>query len=158
MKRYFVHALMTLSLVLTACSAVSAAGQNPPQADPVSSKSDSSSNDFATLSNQEGAVTIEVTPLNLHSVTDTLEFNVVLNTHSVEMSMDLATLATLTTDTGISVDATIWDAPRGGHHVEGTLIFPGTKDGKPILEDATKIKLTINNMDTPFRIFEWDLK
>lgn len=64
----------------------------------------------------------------------------------------------LTTDTGISVDATLWDAPRAGHHVEGTLIFPATKDGKPILEGATKIKLTIINVDVPSRIFEWDSK
>jgi hypothetical protein len=158
MKRYFVPVLMTLSLVLTACSAVSTADQTPPQVDPVSGKSDSSSNDYATLSTQQGAITVEVTPLNLDSVSDTLDFHVAMNTHSVEMSMDLATLATLTTDTGISVDATLWDAPRGGHHVEGTLIFPATKDGKPFLEGATKIKLTIINVDTPSRIFEWDLK
>jgi hypothetical protein len=56
------------------------------------------------------------------------------------------------------VESTLWDAPLGGHHVEGKLIFPATKDGKPILEGATKLTLTIINVDAPTRIFEWDLK
>ncbi len=158
MKRFILPLLLTLTLILTACSTVSAADRTPPQPDPVSGASDSSSNDSAMFSSQQGAVTVEVTPLNLDSATDTLDFNVVMDTHSVEMNMDLATLATLTTDTGISVDATLWDAPRGGHHVEGKLIFSATKDGKPILDGATKLTLTIINVDVPTRIFEWNLK
>jgi hypothetical protein len=158
MKRFILPLLLILTLILAACSTVSSADQTPPQPDPVSTESDSSSSDSATISDQQGAVTVAVTPLNLGSATDTLDFNVVMDTHSVEMSMDLATLATLTTDTGISVDATLWDAPRGGHHVEGKLIFPATKDGKPILDGATKLTLTIINVDVPSRIFEWNLK
>ena len=72
--------------------------------------------------------------------------------------MDLASFATLTTDTGISMTSTLWDAPRGGHHVEGKLIFPATKDNMSVLDDATKLTLTIINVDAPTRIFEWDLK
>jgi hypothetical protein len=107
---------------------------------------------------EQGAIIIEVTPLSLDSPADTLEFDVVLTTHSIDLSMDLATLATLTTDTGISVEATLWDAPRGGHHVEGKLVFPVTKDGRSILKGATKLTLTIINVDAPTRIFEWELK
>jgi hypothetical protein len=158
MKRFILPLLLTLTLILAACSTASSSDQTPPQSVPVSTESDSSSNDSATLSDQQGAVTVDVTPLNLDSAADTLDFDVVMDTHSVELSMDLATLATLTTDTGISVDATLWDAPLGGHHVEGKLIFPATKDGKPILEGATKLTLTIINVDSPSRIFEWDLK
>ena len=107
---------------------------------------------------QQGAIIVEITPLNLDSPTDTLEFDVVMTTHSIDLIMDLATLATLTTDTGVSVESTLWDAPLGGHHVEGKLIFPTTKDGKSILEGATKLTLTIINVDAPSRIFEWELK
>jgi hypothetical protein len=107
---------------------------------------------------QQGAIIIEITPLNLDSPTDTFEFDVVMTTHSIDLIMDLAKLSTLTTDTGVSVEAAIWDAPLGGHHVEGKLIFPTTKDGKPILEGATKLTLTIINVDAPTRIFEWELK
>ena len=84
------------------------------------------------LSDGQGAVTVIVTPLDLNSSQDTLRFEVALETHSIDLSMDLATLATLSTDTGESVNASMWDAPRGGHHVSGTLSFPANVDGKPV--------------------------
>ncbi len=111
-----------------------------------------------TRTDQQGAVVVEVTPLNLATPADTLEFDVTLNTHSIDLSMDLATLATLTTNTGVAVQATTWDAPLGGHHVEGKLIFPAMNDGKSILEGASKLALTIVNVDAASRVFEWELK
>ena len=164
MKRILLPAILILSLVLTACSATSTplspstAAQDNPQPDSVSTDSSSPSNNSAMRIDQQGAIIVEITPLNLDAPTDALEFDVVMDTHSIDLSMDLATLSTLTTDTGVSVESTLWDAPLGGHHVEGKLIFPATKDGKPILEDATKLTLTITNVDAPTRIFEWELK
>ncbi|MEO7841146.1 MAG: hypothetical protein ABIU06_17530 [Anaerolineales bacterium] len=164
MKRIHLLTLLTLSFVLAACSSTSTplppstAAQDDPQPDSVSTESSSPSNDSATRTDQQGAIIFEITPLNLDAPTDTLEFDVVMDTHSIDLSMDLATLSTLTTDTGVSVDATLWDAPLGGHHVEGKLIFPSMKDNKPILEGATKLTLTIVNVDAPTRIFEWELK
>jgi hypothetical protein len=157
MKRILLPAILILSLVLSACSASSTPPQTDPQPDAVSTDSSSPSNDSAMRIDQQGAIIVEITPLNLDSPTDIFEFNVVMTTHSIDLIMDLATLATLTTDTGVSVDAVVWDAPLGGHHVEGKLIFPTTKDGKPILEGATKLILTIVDVDAPSRIFEWDL-
>jgi hypothetical protein len=107
---------------------------------------------------EQGAVVFEVTPLNLGTPADTLEFDVAMNTHSVDLSMDLTTLSTLSTDLGITVQASKWDAVPGGHHVEGTLIFPATQDGQSILEGATKLTLTISDVDAPSRVFEWELK
>lgn len=164
MKRLFLPTLLTLSLVLAACSTTSTplppstAVQDDPQPDSVSTESFPPSNDSTTRTDQQGAIIIEITPLNLDAPTDTLEFDVVLTTHSIDLSMDLAPLSTLTTDTGVSVDATLWDAPLGGHHVEGKLIFPATKEGKLILDGATKLTLTIAKVDAPTRIFEWKLK
>ena len=158
MKRILLPALLTLSLVLTACSATATPLPSDLQPVPVPTESSSPSNDSATRTDEQGAIIIEITPLNLDAPTDTLEFDVVMDTHSIDLSMDLATLSTLTTDTGISVDATLWDAPLGGHHVEGKLIFPATKDGKFILEGATKLTLTIVNVDAPSRIFKWEIK
>ncbi len=158
MKRILLPAILILSLVLSACSATSTLPQTDPQPDAVSTDSSSPSNDSAMRIDQQGAIIVEITPLNLDSPTDTFEFDVVMTTHSIDLIMDLATLATLTTDTGISVESSLWDAPLGGHHVEGKLIFPTTKDGKPILAGATKLTLTIINVDAPTRIFEWELK
>ena len=158
MKRILLPAILIFSLVLAACSATVTPLPSDLQSAPVSTESASPANDSAMRIDQQGAIIIEITPLNLASPTDTFEFDVVMTTHSIDLSMNLATLSTLTTDTGISVESTLWDAPLGGHHVEGKLIFPATKDGKPILEGATKLTLTIIKVDTPTRIFEWDLK
>jgi hypothetical protein len=106
---------------------------------------------------EQGAVAVEVTPVNLTNPGESLEFEVGLNTHSVDLSMDLASLATLTTDTGKTVQASQWDAPSGGHHVSGKLIFPASVDGKSILEGAKKLTLTIKDLDAPERVFSWDL-
>ena len=123
-----------------------------------SSANDGSASADLTRTDQQGAVIVEVTPLNLNNPAEQLEFDVAMNTHSVDLSMNLATLATLTTDTGVTVQATTWDAMPGGHHVSGKLIFPATQDGKSILDDASKLTLTIINVDAPSRIFEWQLK
>ncbi len=107
---------------------------------------------------QQGMVAVEVIPTNLDSATESLEFEVAMNTHSVNLSMDLVALSTLTTDTGLTVAAEAWNAPPGGgHHVRGSLVFPATKDGKPILEGATRLTLTILDVDAPSRTFEWQL-
>ena len=81
-----------------------------------------------------------------------------MNTHSVDLSMDLATLASLTTDDGRSVQATLWDAQLGGHHVSGILSFPASLDGKKLLDGATKLALTITDVDAPGQIFTWELQ
>ena len=165
MRCFILPLLLTLTLVLAACAPSQAStAKTDPQPDSVSTESASLSGNAAsasadlTRSDQQGAVTVEVTPLNLNNPSGQLEFNVVLETHSVDLIMDLATLGTLTTDTGMTVQATVWDAPRGGHHVEGKLIFPAAQNGKSILEGASKLTLTITNLDVPSRVFEWELK
>lgn len=111
-----------------------------------------------TQVDEQGKVAVEVTPLNWNAQDSTLEFEISLDTHSVDLSMDLVKLSTLTTDTGIEVDATNWDAPLGGHHVSGKLIFPSTVDGMFILDGATKITIQLRDVDAPLRIFEWGLE
>ncbi len=110
-----------------------------------------------TRSDTQGAVTIDVTPLNLAQPSETLMFDVSMNTHSVDLSMDLAQLSTLTTDTGKTIQASLWEAPKGGHHIEGKLSFPVIADGKNLLDGASSITLTINNIDSQSRTFTWQL-
>lgn len=172
MKRLPIPALLVLTIILTACSATESSPPSTPQPAPDSNVIPTPTDDTAILAtlfpnmggnsdmtrtDQQGAIIVEVTPLNLGTPAENLEFDIVLNTHSVDLSMDLATLSTLTTDTGANIQATYWDAPRGGHHVEGKLILPITIDGKSILEGTTKLTLTILNLDAPSRVFEWEL-
>jgi hypothetical protein len=104
---------------------------------------------------EQGAVTVEIVPLNLNNYGHTLDFLVSLNTHSVDLSMDLSELAILTTDTGHKVPALSWDAPSGGHHVRGTLSFPATVDATPVLDGVAQFSLTLVDVDAPERTFTW---
>jgi hypothetical protein len=108
-----------------------------------------------TLVDEQGAVSVAITPLEVAQDAATLSFEVAMNTHSVDLGMDLAQLATLTTDTGAAVTATTWTGEAGGHHVSGVLSFPTDNDGAPLLEGATTITLTLENVDARERIFTW---
>lgn len=172
MKR-FVFPFLILSL-LVACAPSQAVTEQPATvASPVLNVTSTPTDDPALLPtlfpnsngngefiqiDEQGAVVFEVTPLNLGTPANTLEFDVAMNTHSVDLSMDLAALSTLSTDNGVIVQASKWDAVPGGHHVEGTLIFPSAQDGTSILEGASQLTLTIVDVDAPSRVFEWELQ
>lgn len=114
-----------------------------------------------TQVNTEGAVSIKVTPINLEGSGGTLEFEVALNTHSVDLSFDLAALAVLRNDRGDEVAGAAWDGGRGGHHLSGRLSFP-TRDGRGnplVAADTRYIKLLIRDVaGVPERVFRWELK
>ncbi len=110
----------------------------------------------ATLTDEQGAVSVTVTQLNLNGPGDTLDFAVAMDTHSVELDMDLTQTATLTTDTGLALSPSRWDAPSGGHHVSGTLSFAALADGAAVLDGATQLTLTLRNVDAPERVFTWE--
>jgi len=173
MKRFVITVLIILLLTLTACATQQAGTEITAPAAPVSNPMpaptddpallatffpETSNSDSLTRTDEQGSVVVQVTLLNLDTATDTLEFDVSMNTHSLDLSMDLAQLAILTTDTGLTVQATKWDATPGGHHVPGKLIFPATLDGKSVLYGAGKLTLTIVNVDAPSRVFEWALQ
>lgn len=88
-------------------------------------------------------------------------FTVAMDTHSVDLDgYDLRTLALLRTDQGTEVQPASWDAPKGGHHREGTLTFPTTTaDGKPLLGPETRsFELIIRGIaGVPERKFRWTL-
>ena len=161
-KLVLTFAIPALGLILAACSAAATPEPTlpllpsplPSTPEPVT-VSTGVSLPTETVSDSQGAVIVDITPKNFTA--ETLDFGVSLNTHSVDLSMDLAAMAILTTDTGITVPASLWDAPRGGHHVAGTLQFPASVDGKSVLEGAKQITIKIVNLDAPERVFTWDL-
>ncbi len=99
-----------------------------------------------------------VTPIGLNRETnDTLDFEVSMNTHSVDLSMDLAQLSILETNVGATVSARSWSG-GSGHHVRGLLVFPASAlDGTSFVERASRIILTIRDVDALERVFIWDL-
>ncbi|MCJ7513525.1 MAG: hypothetical protein MUO23_11220, partial [Anaerolineales bacterium] len=112
---------------------------------------------YETRTDTQGAVTFEVTPVNLSGATGTLEFAVVMNTHSVDLEWDLAERAVLRTDSGREVKGLSW--PVGsGHHYSGTLSFPGqAPDGIVLLDGAGILTLIIRDTDVPERAFTWEV-
>jgi hypothetical protein len=155
MKRSVLILSLLVLLLLAAC----APAQTPPANTEVPPQNSTVEANAASLTqvDDQGAVTVEVTPINLDQPGDTLLFDVAMNTHSVDLSMDLKALATLTTDTGLTIPATNWEAPLGGHHVSGKLSFPAAQSGKSILDGAKKLTLTITGIDNATRTFNWDL-
>lgn len=146
MKRGFLFIIVPL-LLLVACS-------NTPAATPAATPATTVFY-HNTLQDEQGAVSVAVTPLESDDAT--LEFDVAMNTHSVDLSMDLASLTTLTNDRGQTVTPTGWDAPRSGHHVSGRLTFPNIIVGGSMLEGAKQITLTIRDVGVPERVFKWSL-
>jgi hypothetical protein len=102
-------------------------------------------------SDNAGQVTIEVTPLTLSD--DVWEFNVALNTHSVDLGFDLTEVGALRCDQGQEFEATAWDGSGpGGHHRSGVLKFAAldhpTSFVEVVIRDVAKV---------PERVFRWDV-
>ena len=167
MKKYQILSIIAISLIVLLSACASNTSFNPivPASIPTGSanpapatsvpQTKSVSPDLARTDSQ-GAVTVEVTPLALNPNGEALVFEVSMNTHSVNLGMDLGKLATLTTDTGKTIQAAKWDGPAGGgHHVSGELTFPTFVEEKPVLLGAKQVTLTIKDVDAASRTFTW---
>ena len=161
MNRSHLLFIMVLTVFLSACAlAQPDASPQPTQMGEPSQPTQTPSKLHMQLSektDQKGAVTVVAKPLHWEAGGETIDFEIAMDTHSVDLSFDLASLSTLTTDTGIKVSAIRWQAPGGGHHVTGTLSFPAQVDGKAVLKGISLLTLTIENMDVPERVFTWQL-
>jgi hypothetical protein len=162
MKRMQLSGLTLMVLLLAACSAAPAGPRTSLEVGAEQAGIDSDAGGPAGLadlarSDDQGAVTFVVTPLNLLAPGDTLDFSVSMDTHSVDLGWDLAALSTLRTDTGREVPGLSW--PVGGsHHYQGTLSFPAaTAGGEALLAGARSLTLTIRGTDIAERVFTWDI-
>ena len=100
---------------------------------------------FQTLTSNENNVEFQVTPLSAS------DFQIAINTHSVELDFDLTEISTLYDDIGNTYKPSKWDGSApGGHHRNGILKF------SEINKNAKSIKLVIN--DGTEREFRWNLK
>lgn len=79
---------------------------------------------FPAQTNNEGQVSVTITPLDLSGTAETWRFDVQLNTHVTPLDQDLAQIAVLIDAGGREVRALSWQGdPPGGHHRHGVLIF-----------------------------------
>ena len=167
MKKFQILSVLAISLVLLLTACASKTGSDPIASTSIPTAPSNSAptteipqtkatSPDLTRTDSQGAVTVEVTPLALNPNGDALVFEVSMNTHSVNLGMDLGKLATLTTDTGKTIGAVKWDGPAGGgHHVSGELTFPTFVEEKPVLLGAKQVTLTIKDVDAASRTFTW---
>ena len=107
----------------------------------------------ATQSSSEQGVTVKVTPKSIGSADSRWEFAVVMDTHSADLSDDLAQSATLTTDDGRSLKPLSWvGTVPGGHHREGVLAF----DAPAPRPSAISLTIVRSGESAP-RTFRWKL-
>lgn len=94
---------------------------------------------WETRSDDQTAVTVEVTPTQL-MVGKTAKFDLIFDTHSEELDFDVAKLTNLSDAAGKTYLDSVWQGdPPGGHHRKGSLTFtdPLTNRGKVILTMAS---------------------
>ena len=149
--------VMTLGVAACGGSSDNAANESANIQEPLVGETGQPQFSMETQEDDQGAVSVAVTPLNLNSPGETLDFEIAMNTHSVDLSIDLAENAAIITDTGLVVTPIIWNAPQGGHHVSGDLIFPATIDGQSVMEGVAQLTLTIRDVDVAERDFVWEL-
>ncbi|OGN00139.1 MAG: hypothetical protein A3B91_01855 [Candidatus Yanofskybacteria bacterium RIFCSPHIGHO2_02_FULL_41_29] len=105
--------------------------------------------DLESQSNNEGAVSITVTPKLSEWI---LEFEVVMNTHSIELSEDMTKISVLIVNEKEYKPISWEGAGPGGHHREGVLRF------KSIVLGPEKLILKIKNIGgVSERLFQWQL-
>lgn len=162
MKKWVIIVFALLVVILVACSGQTAAPTagtaSAPAAAPAADTSSATVPAAApagkdlTQTNAEAMVTVAVTPLNLDNQSAaTLDFDIALNTHSVDLGYDLTKIATLSNDAGEQIQPAKWTGPTGGgHHREGTLSFPQLK------QRGQTLTLTLRGIaDVSERTFTW---
>lgn len=107
---------------------------------------------YKSIASRESRVTVDVSPKQL-VIGQPTQFQVRMNTHSVELSQDMVAISELMDDQGKIYRPLKWQgSPPGGHHRKGLLEFP-VLEGSP-----TSVKLIIKSVaKVPERIFEWEI-
>jgi hypothetical protein len=104
--------------------------------------------------NTEGSVTVSVELVRIPNTSaEEWLFDVILNTHNVELDMDISETFARIDDSGAQFPISRWEGdPPGGHHREVTLAFVGF-DTPP-----ARIAIVARNVgDISERLFSWNL-
>lgn len=107
---------------------------------------------LATKEQSGGNVTVIVTPGALAAGKPAV-FQLVFDTHSVDLDFDVAAAAELRDEKGAAYGTPLWNGdPPGGHHRKGVLTFP-----TPLQQTAT-LSLILNDIaGVTERTFVWKL-
>ena len=102
---------------------------------------------------RENGVRVQVTPQVL-SHNKPIQFQIRLNTHSVELSQDMLVVAELRDSQGRTYKPVQWEgSPPGGHHRSGTLTFSALQ---PPVENVTLVLHDVGGVAQ--RTFSWTIE
>jgi hypothetical protein len=128
---------------------------NPkPASSPTQNNSDVSgtSQKWESKIDEQASVTVTVTPTLLSEESEEWKFDVVMDTHSVELDQDMTKIAILIDEQGKEYKALNWEGPTGGHHREGIITF------NKITPAPKSVELKISDIGGVVRSFTWQLK
>jgi hypothetical protein len=109
---------------------------------------------------QAGAITVKATLLNMaDTAAESLDFQIVLETHSVDLTFDLATMTVLRAGEEELAPISWTPSAANGHHVTGTLSFPATTaDGASLHTEVPEVTMVISGLPNAEDVsFTWEL-
>lgn len=118
----------------------------------MSSDAEGAENSLTKIQTQR-VVTVKVTLLPEKSSNDKVVFEIVMDTHSVDLlQYEIDNVAEVSIDKKASAVGTVWEpSSNDSHHVIGYLTWSGERN-----EDYKQISLTLKNIDNiPERVFSW---
>jgi len=150
-KSYLIIAIVTLFFIIAGFQIMNKSGKKQETQEPVSLGSATLVSGLESQTNYEGAVVVSVVPIK--SIDDSWGFEIILDTHSVELNDDLTKTSILIADNK-SYYPIAWDGDSpGGHHRSGILRF------NFILPQPTSITIKILEVGgIKERNFIWRLK
>ena len=109
---------------------------------------------FESQTSNAGSVAVTVKPQSLSENTTVWDFDVILNTHTVELTADLVEAVVLIDENGKEYKPMGWKGDSlGGHHREGMLSF------QPLDPLPRAITLLVRNIgEIKERSFSWQLQ
>jgi hypothetical protein len=138
MNRHFLTAIALAPIVAALAGSPFASAQTPT---------------LEAQKNDEGAVSVSVTPQDVSKAADAWRFAVQFNTHVTPISQDMVAVASLADGKGAEERPAAWEGdPPGGHHRHGVLVF------KPLNPTPTTLTLRIREVGgVAVRTFTWNL-
>ncbi len=110
--------------------------------------------ELAQQSNSAAGVTVRAKPRDVSAGATALTFEIVLETHSTDLSDDLMSTASLAGPGGAAQRATGWEGdPPGGHHRKGLLRFVPLKPRPDVL-----VLTIMRPGESKPRTFQWPIK
>jgi hypothetical protein len=99
---------------------------------------------------EQASVTVIITPIDISPQSKEWKFDVVINTHSVELDQDMTKVSILVDDNGKEYKPLRWEGGEaGGHHREGVLIF------NEVASNIKSVELKISGIGGVDRNFIW---